>query len=122
MTTYTETELRAKDAFCATHVMGWELWIPDPDCPVYRTGDTDSPTQKWFKPTTKSASAMKVLQKCAEKSQGFRVCIWKGATTGLFFCGEEIGSSDIINFVKAPTLELAIVLFAEKVFGTSTTP
>jgi hypothetical protein len=31
----TETELKELDAWIAEHVMGWELWIAAPDCPVY---------------------------------------------------------------------------------------
>jgi hypothetical protein len=108
----TETELKELDAWIAEHVMGWELWIAAPDCPVYRTGDKDNPTQKWFKPTTKSSSAMMVLEKCCERLP-LHVEIGK---YGENWCVSR-PDQDATEAVIAPTLPLAICLFAKALFS-----
>jgi hypothetical protein len=125
----TTQELRELDAWIAEHVMGWKkvglladftkgtfICNTSADC-LAEDWKKDGRTATW-KPTTDSAAAMEVLKMCAEKCcvkmrhQDLGLwCVWQHQ-----FTGEMEGALDNPEG-NATTLELAICLFAKKLFG-----
>lgn len=116
LNTMTPTELRALDLEMAEKVMGWkrvdkfyldleddEFSVGDPSGIINHMGDD------WF-PTESPADAMMVLKKVAENGRKVVIeCI--GDT---FYVAEQM--DDYVELEQsAPTLELAICLFAKEV-------
>lgn len=137
----TTAELRSLDTWLAEHVMGWEWWRfkacgekwcqlvpPDEKWPWRRGFDgikckcaiaalEDRTDLSMFAPTTDRAAAMEVLKKCAEKSYQISIveCLGDWAVT------HGDGTDPTAPYSEAPygeakTLELAICLFARKLF------
>lgn len=120
--TTTEQELRELDAWIAEHVMGWKarklnrrdlinhLMPPqsitdgfgkyDAD-PMFQTNVTGVPNY-----TTEPAAAMEVLKKCMDMAV---VTLFEKAKGGYEVRWQQMSAS-------AETLELAICLFAKKLF------
>jgi hypothetical protein len=140
----TEQELRELDAWIAEHVMGykWFLFHHDesltrqpyfllsqPSTWQVRHGGTlveqgPKPTEEKdlgsvYKYTTDPAYAMEVLKKCAEK---WIVTVELGkdgsGQSYAWVARLNLGTED--NFKCAPTLELAICLFAKQLFAKTT--
>jgi|ERR1035437_1173552 hypothetical protein len=116
-----DKELRELGAWIAEHVMGWKIHRRNTAHYVEanKINDIDyfvAAPHDWS-PTTDPAAAMMVLENCVEKLSSFDVCIWKGATSPFWFCGERENTRDITRFSKAETLPLAICLFAKKLFS-----
>lgn len=117
------TELRELDAWIAEHVMGL---VP------YKNGITEASKNWWidkskdeikqkFNPTTDPAAAMEVLKKCAEKMEeeyddSRSIAINKERLTEIWFVSETDVANGISESAKTP--ELAICLFAKKLFTT----
>ena len=108
-------EMRELDAWIAGHVMGlkrvtfntfWNSGLGAWEC----QGPTGMQSVHHY--TTDPAAAMKVLEKCAESAQ-LTICI--GKTEGGFklWLPNRFDSA-----IEAPTLPLAICLFARKLFDT----
>jgi len=100
-----DKELRELDAWIADEV--FKRWMLNPE------GLGDAP-----KYTTDPAVALGVLKKCAEK-----LCDDKAFSDALMIQPNEAGNgwfvgpfSDDTKCVESPTLELAICLFAKKLF------
>lgn len=116
--TLTEKELRELDAWIAEHVMELKKSDTQVDCDSFKlSGNGDvwirkemlSPIQK-FRPTTNPADAFEVLKRCAIRAEG-SIHI---AVIGDYF---NIACRDTKpNDFMDPTLELAICLFAKKLF------
>lgn len=109
-----EKELRELDAWIATNVMGWKIVKHKLGFKVLRLkGRADRALSDAPFYTRNAADALEVLKRCTDKiglidlskikCEPFNYCI--GAT---YITGCE---------AEAPTLELAIVLFARKLFG-----
>lgn len=98
------TELRQLDAWIAENVMGFSTLckrMPDGKISDFIIGDGSR-----FCPTIDPAAAMEVLKKCARKSCPL---IQHGANE-VYYISSMVAKSE------APTLELAICLFAKKLF------
>lgn len=119
----TEKELRELDAWIAEHVMGLKLChripaILQPDeyvlsipSKIVRAKFSSNETKN-FEPTTNPADAMAVLMKCAEKTESSN-CIHVGLLEKEWIVGHTFSNIG----VEAQTLELAICLFAKKLFS-----
>lgn len=121
----TDKELRELDRLVAEKVMGWnQVWSvhelnskedfcvsgAEQTCWIIERGNNITP----FKPTTNAADALAVLKKC------FVIC--NPIACGTKFCdGRNYfnvhGSVDGWIEANAPTLELAICLFAQQLFS-----
>jgi hypothetical protein len=127
----TPTELRALDLFIAEMVMGWkrrqefehssdmpandEFYVRAFDSTViYGPHICESCCGHIFAPTESPADAMMVLKKVLKKMSAGRSIVIED--TGEETCISEL-SDDMITFndTSAPTLELAICLFAREV-------
>lgn len=114
-----EHELRELDAFCAERVLGWKPIVRQadstyPELRYWNMGNGFERLQQQFRPTTDPAAAMQVLEQCHKQC-----CV----ETGIF---ENVSGSKRGYFARsiykditteAPTLELAIALFAKKLFS-----
>ncbi len=112
----TPTELRELDAWIAEHVMGWK---------ISQAGNSGKNQSGQWKSipiyTTDPAAALEVLKKCYEKiwsdnpiitkCQHFKIEIWNN---GLWVVQQ---SEKIETSIESETLELAICLFAKKLFS-----
>jgi len=97
------------DKWIAENVMGWKMHPHREDHWIR----PDSNRIDEFYPTTDSASAMEVLEKCAEK---FPIEIRIGNyDEGRYFVGTDYDFD--MTRGKAETLELAICLFAKKLLA-----
>lgn len=115
----TDTEKRELDAWIAERVMGWKL-----DKMIWWSRNDIDKTQSiaWegdFRPTTDPAATMEVLKRCAEKLEVINSSIALGQQF------DELVEDRLFWFVshertkevtEAETLELAICLFAKKLF------
>jgi hypothetical protein len=133
-------ELRELDRWTAEHVMGLGLsddpdrftaearpkfYVSKVDCLISRTylvksAPTETPFgQSWrkFSPTTDPAAAMEVLKKCGQNNPLEVFQIKKGKNIGLWCVQTYIGPENF-GLVQgmATTTELAICLFAKKLF------
>lgn len=146
-----EKEMRELDAWIHEHVFGWEF-TDDPEqftmhdrplCFRYQTangalevlrGDayaiTHAPkgtpfnrTYKKFHPTTDAAAALEVLRACGERTgpEGLAIEVRRPGPDSWYVCAfdYEIKASAPAD---APTLELAICLFAKALFSTTLAP
>jgi hypothetical protein len=129
-----ETELRELDAWIAENVMGWELAKDEYHARMSLSKSYCISSDKTvcfghqgqfslFKPTTNPAAAMELLKKCGEQG------ILKGEfklPVSIFRRGdlqwvvsencEDAPEHEFYIVVEAETLELAICLFAKKLF------
>lgn len=109
-----EKELRELDAWIAVHVMRY--------IPVIRPADSTYPVLKYwidgagleilqpqFSPTSDEGSAMQVLKRCREIVS---VALPAGGSTGVMV--QDLDKKS--RYAIAETLELAICLFAKKLF------
>jgi Phage ABA sandwich domain len=122
----TKNELRKLDALIAEHVMGWKevrflSYYGKGKFMVSReTGELMVYDLKGesFSPTTDPAASMQVLQKCAEKDFP---TVYKSRADESSWCVDNLRIGSGINestiSISAPTLELAIALFAQKLFS-----
>ena len=113
----TTKELRELDAWIAEHIMRFKpsrhkfpqrLWVG--------VGWNHEP----FEPTTDSTAAMEVLKRCVEcgKIKGqFNIVIYRPESNGPWACGMKAAfGHQNVGTELAETLELAICLFAKKLF------
>lgn len=123
----TTKELRALDAWIAEHVFGCKVHhvesgvfggVDYEDC-IHCTGKHPD-LRRWdgeksysWKPTTDPAAAMEVLKKCAEKTDQMSIveCIGDWVVT------HGDGNDPTTPDGEGKTLELAICLFAQKLFS-----
>lgn len=116
--TPTEKELRELDAWIAEHVMGYKVRIRKPDStyPALRywnKGDGFEILQAQFSPTTNPADAFEVLKKCYERAESFES--GKDDSQGWYFFVDA--PIKAINASSHESLELAVCLFARKLFS-----
>lgn len=126
----TDTELRELDAWIAENVMGYAWLQPiggrytrfylvspnnhkdlKPEFVFHRKSYRDEDIENAPRYTTDPAAAMEVLKKCSEKYSikiGFDV-------NGKWFVSHYDAKFE--GVIRAETLELAICLFAKKLFG-----
>lgn len=124
----THTELRALDLFIAEMVMGWKRceFETMPRADEYRLTSNGSIYHDGniFTPTESPADSMMVLKRVGET----RIKAWDEYRPDVTLCiyaprpewnDQWIVSSDASNTIQgaAPTLELAICLFAREVTG-----
>jgi len=126
--TPTPDELRRIDQRVAIEVMGWHLadrkecgWGDGPD--VWLTGDSENPTQQHFHPTEQPAAAFEVLRRCSLRLSDtvHQITITHTEGDGFVVTTDSVFPKHdpfhIANAGVAPTLELAICLFALRLFG-----
>jgi hypothetical protein len=123
--TLTEQEIVELNGWIAVNVMKWEsvfsglgfrYWHDGYEFTEWVSGEAIPYPRKLFKPTTDPAAAMLVLERCLEKEElvisksphGFLI---ESHDTNQY----ETCDSDI--YAEAPTLPLAICLFAKQLFG-----
>lgn len=127
----TEKELLELDVFCAEHVMRWRLvkrdLTKDNDFIVHggvlRRISENSSLQH-FRPTTKPADALAVLEKCAQKIKNttFQIAIAIDPDNDFFIvtldsCKDEDNSVCVKSCATAPTLQGAIARFARALYS-----
>lgn len=121
----TEDELRELDVFCAEKVMGWQLVNYNTGCEAacYAeamnndgwtwSGDYGDGEAWQWKPTTDSACAMRVFEKCIRKCGEVMICF-----NGMYSVhGCLSGQIRPVYGQHAETLPLAICEFAKKLYG-----
>jgi hypothetical protein len=96
----TQKELRELDAWVAENVIGWHLT------------DIDMTSEDYPRYTTDHAAAMEVLKKCAF---GNRITCWY--SDGTWNVDNLRGYASYEHEAQAETLELAICIFAKKLFS-----
>ena len=120
----TESQLRELDAWLAEHVMGfvrcemgWQEWCAAGKDKKGRKQERLLFTKCFeaWSPTTKPADALSVLEKCIVKYDA-RIAASKHPKLEVVVWCEGLGVE-----VTAPTLALAICLFAQQVFETKPT-
>jgi len=104
-----ETEQRELDAWIAENVMGWDLGESKPGhgWPWFGEFGFGDEQEKIPHYTTDPAAAMEVLKKCSEETYI--------TTRRHKRCWSMSGSNGMT--IEAETLELAICLFAKKLFS-----
>jgi hypothetical protein len=122
----TDTEKRELDAWIAVNIMKWQEVKPWDINPghgqfVIRHGVPVAPPPIFkFEPTTDPAAAMEVLKKCAAKLYpSDEVQIYGNDEDGgyVIFSPETKDAEGFVLESDAKTLELAICLFAKKLFS-----
>ena len=114
MTPYTETDLRRIDNLIATEIFGWKI-LPSGNWESHSGHSYNYPED--FQPTQDPAAAMEVLKKCCiklgDEAERSPVPEWLPVEEKW-----RVVESDIADGVdaEAETLELAICLFAKKIF------
>lgn len=117
----TNEQMRELDAWIAEHVMGWKLFRDGRNniAAEMPTGETCIVTANhpWdesdFSPTVDSAPAMEVLKKCVDVLYGCN-----SFSLEVFRNGNHwVVRHPIYGSPHAPTLELAICLFAKQLFS-----
>ncbi len=113
------TELREFDAWIAKHVMGWKLqernvpyyWKIPKTNRIYFLATGRRPDDTEWSPTIQPSAAMEVLKKCLTSGNYFTVALDEDdyKIEARHITGKTI-------LVSATTLELAICLFAKKIF------
>ena len=118
----TQQELRELDAWIAEKVMGWKPFVSGKTSSIKGTFWLDSehkvvasPEFQWtrFDPTTDRAAAMQVLEKCADRV-GVRIDRYNGRAPNVWYIRATDGR---LAEAEAPTLPIAICLFAKKLFS-----
>ena len=115
----TEQEMRELDCWIAENVMGFEHEFgtcqAKTENPCYwRDAISNKSIAKVaYKPTTDPAAAMLVLEKCLQETEHAE-CIYAGYMHGGGFL---VGHEQLKIEGGAPTLPLAICLFARQLFG-----
>lgn len=130
----TDQEKRELDAWISEHVMGWHRMTFDNGFPgaarnqlvpekfradQYRKHgwrDGIELLDTFPKFTTDPAAAMAVLKKCAERCDA-EICLRAGKWIVTGYCLSDVKPGQLDWDVAAPTLELAICLYAKKLFG-----
>jgi len=128
----TQTQYKKLNALVAKYVMRWTLCTKDkfPNASdgktyyikshsIMRRWEDDHQSQdRFWEPSNESAAAMEVLKKCAEKLQPKRIHIYAPCETGgqWMVSNCEANVKNQINQM-GDTLEVAICLFAVKLFG-----
>jgi hypothetical protein len=126
-----DTELQELDGWIAEHVLGWkwfrylkersELYserrtlMDKPNRYVRKAKGGEPLAEDAFdnipKSTTDPAAAMQVLRRCADKTPVVQISYFGG------LCGYVVSARSTDGPIKAPTIELAICLFAKKLFS-----
>lgn len=120
----TDKEMRELDAWIAEHVMGWRLSTRGGSWRSTDPGWIDSENelqriQENWKPSTDPAAALEVLKKCADKSDMPIEIDRKRDNGGPWRVETGVLSQGLVAIAPRDqnTLELAICLFAKKLFS-----
>lgn len=105
----TEKELRELDAFCAEHVMEYSAGIDADGNDVWYYDQGKSILMELWQPTVAPEDAMEVLKRCMVKT--------RTTLSTDTFEGNAVYNHERDTVGTAETLELAIVLFAKKIFS-----
>jgi hypothetical protein len=118
--TMSNEEMRELDAWIAENVMGWAahcrntaFYVPKEQ--ANKLMDCRPVCIEDWRPTTNPAAAMEVLRKCVD-TRAVSVDRWR--MTGIYIISTILDRKHTIE--EAPTLELAICLFAKQLFAQST--
>lgn len=127
-----ENELRELDAFIAEHVYGARIFESERGS-VVALFDANSDKERvhiivskhpWdapsFNPTTDRAASMELLKKCVEKVREKQHAISIATREGRWCVCIHPPLGPCVNHETALTLELAIALFAQKLFSPPT--